>query len=124
MSSASLVGVRKAMAMSLVIWSPAIGITAVWRIAPLAYTAMSVVPPPMSIRHTPRSFSSSDSTAMAEAIGCNTRSDTSRPQRRTHLVTFWAADTAPVTMCTLASSRTPLMPSGSRTPSWPSMLYS
>ena len=63
MSSASLVGVRSAIAMSLVIWSPAIGITAVWRIAPCVNTAMSVVPPPISTRHTPRSFSSSDSTA-------------------------------------------------------------
>jgi len=33
-SSASWIGVRKAIAMSLLIWSPAIGITAVWRIAP------------------------------------------------------------------------------------------
>ena len=60
--------------MSLVIWSPAIGITAVWRIAPSVNTAMSVVPPPMSIRQTPRSFSSSDSTAIAEASGCRIRS--------------------------------------------------
>ena len=51
MSSASLVGVRSAIAMSLVIWSPAIGITAVWRIAPSVKIAMSVVPPPMSTRH-------------------------------------------------------------------------
>ena len=41
----------------------AIGITAVWRMAPCAQTAISVVPPPMSIRQTPRSFSSSESTA-------------------------------------------------------------
>ena len=34
--------------MSLVTWSPAIGITAVWRIAPSVKIAMSVVPPPMS----------------------------------------------------------------------------
>ena len=33
-SSASFVGVRSAIAMSLVIRSPAIGITAVWRIEP------------------------------------------------------------------------------------------
>jgi hypothetical protein len=32
--------------------------------------------------------------------------------------------TAPVTMCTLTSRRTPLMPSGSRTSSWPSMMNS
>ncbi len=53
MSSASRVGVRSAMAMSLVIWSPAIGITEVWRIAPCVHTASSVVPPPISIRQTP-----------------------------------------------------------------------
>ena len=85
---------------------------------------MSVVPPPMSTRHTPRSFSSSESTAMAEASGCRIRSSTSRPQRRTHFMMFCAADTAPVTMCTLTSRRTPLMPSGSRTSSWPSMMNS
>ena len=37
---------------------------------------------------------------------------------------FWVAAAAAVTMCTRASSRTPHMPSGSRTPSWPSILYS
>ena len=110
--------------MSLVIWSPAIGITAVWRIAPCVKTAMSVVPPPMSTRHTPRSFSSSESTARDEASGCRIRSFTSRPQRRTHLTMFCAADTAPVTMCTFTSRRTPRMPSGSRTSSWPSMMNS
>ena len=39
-----------------------------------------------------------------------------------HLVTFSTADTAPVTMCTSTSSRTPLMPSGSRTSSCPSIV--
>jgi hypothetical protein len=96
----------------------------VWRIAPAANTAMSVVPPPMSIRHTPSSFSSSFSTAAAEASGWSTMSWTSMPQRRTHFAMFSTADTAPVTMCTLTSSRTPLMPSGSRTPSCPSMMNS
>src|SRR5882672_1280400 len=123
-SSASAVGVRSAMAMSLVIWSPAIGTTAVWRIAPSRNTAMSLVPPPMSTRHTPSSFSSSVNAASEEASGCRIRSFTSRPQRRTHFTMFCAADTAPVTMCTLTSRRTPLMPSGSRTPSWPSMMNS
>src|SRR5712691_11246871 len=85
---------------------------------------MSLVPPPMSTRHTPSSFSSSVSAASEDASGCRIRSFTSRPQRRTHLTIFCAAETAPVTMCTLTSSRTPLMPSGSRTPSWPSMMNS
>ena len=64
-SSASLVGVRSAIAMSLVIRSPAIGITAVWRIAPSVKIATSVVPAPMSTIATPSSFSSSVSTASA-----------------------------------------------------------
>ena len=42
---------------------PAIGITEVWRIAPCVQMARSVVPPPMSIRQIPRSFSSSERTA-------------------------------------------------------------
>ncbi len=37
---------------------------------------------------------------------------------------FSTAETAPVTMCTLTSSRTPLIPSGSRTSSWPSTMNS
>ena len=37
---------------------------------------------------------------------------------------FCAADTAPVTMWTFTSSRMPLMPIGSRTSSWPSMMNS
>ena len=37
---------------------------------------------------------------------------------------FCAATRAPVTMCTFTSSRMPLMPIGSRTSSWPSMMNS
>src|SRR5438105_3234962 len=74
MSSAYWVGVRIETAMSLVTWSPAIGMTAVWRIAPLANTARSVVPPPMSTRHTPSSFSSSVRTAKLEASCSSTTS--------------------------------------------------
>lgn len=37
---------------------------------------------------------------------------------------FCAALTAPVTMCTFTSRRMPLMPIGSRTSSWPSMMNS
>ncbi len=69
MSSASLVGVRSAMAMSLVIRSPAIGITAVWRMAPPVKMATSVVPAPMSTSATPSSRSSSVSTARLAASG-------------------------------------------------------
>src|SRR6185312_1118578 len=124
MSSAYCVGVRMDTAMSLVTWSPAIGITAVWRIAPLANTARSVVPPPMSTRHTPSSFSSSVSTEKLEASCSSTTSSTSRPQRLMHFSMFCAALSAPVTMCTLASRRTPDMPIGSRMPSWPSTMNS
>src|SRR5580704_386415 len=124
MSSAYWVGVRMDTAMSLVTWSPAIGMTAVWRMAPLANTARSVVPPPMSTRHTPSSFSSSVSTAKLEASCSSTTSSTSSPQRWMHFSMFCAAESAPVTMCTLASSRTPDMPIGSRMPSWPSTMNS
>ena len=37
---------------------------------------------------------------------------------------FWAEVTAPVTMCTLTSRRTPAMPSGSAMPRWLSTIYS
>ena len=43
---------------SSVIILPPNGITAVWRIIPSLKTAKSVVPPPMSIKATPASFSS------------------------------------------------------------------
>ncbi len=115
MSSASLVGVRNAMAMSLVIKSPAMGMTAVWRIAPLVKIATSVVPAPMSTQATPNSRSSSVSTAKLEDKGLSKSWSTSKPQRRTHLMMFSAALCAPVTMCTLASRRMPLMPMGSFT---------
>jgi hypothetical protein len=78
----------------------------------------------MSITQTPSSFSSSFRTALEEASGCSITSRTSMPQRRTHLVMFSTADTAPVTMCTFTSRRTPLIPRGSRTSSWPSMMNS
>jgi len=62
--------------------------------------------------------------ASLEATCSSTMSATSRSQRLQHLTMFWAEDTAPVTMCTFASRRTPLMPMGSRMPSWLSMMYS
>src|SRR5690349_20443223 len=124
MSSAYCVGVRIEIAMSLVTWSPAIGNTAVWRMAPCENTARSVVPPPMSMMQTPRSFSSSVRHAKLEASCSSTMSSTSRPQRWMHFSMFCAALSAPVTMCTLASRRTPDMPMGSRMPSCPSMMNS
>ena len=59
-SSACGVGVLRAWAISLVTWSPAIGSTPVNWIAPDLKIAISVVPPPISTKQTPRSFSSSD----------------------------------------------------------------
>src|SRR5262245_14042482 len=79
---------------------------------------MSVVPPPISTRQTPSSFSSSASTAWLDASCSSTTSSTARPQRCTHFTMFCAALSAPVTMWTFASSRTPDMPIGSRIPSW------
>ena len=122
--SASGAGVRRPTAMSLVIWLPPSESTAVCTMLPLEKMAMSVVPPPMSISATPRSFSSSLSTAIEDARGWSTRSATSRPVLLAHLIRFWAEEQAPVTMCTLASSRTPLIPRGSLIPSWLSMMNS
>ena len=51
-SSAWGVGVLNACAISLVTWSPAIGITPVKTIEPELNIAMSVVPPPMSVSYT------------------------------------------------------------------------
>ena len=122
-SSASLVGVRNAIAISLVIKSPAMGITAVWRMAPLVNIATSVVPAPISTNATPNSRSSSVSTDRLDAKGFNINCSTSKPHRRIHLIIFSAALCAPVTIWTLASSRMPLMPMGSFT-SCPSMMNS
>ena len=122
--SASCGGVRRPKAMSLVSWWPPIGMTLVCATAPSVKIAMSVVPPPMSTSATPSPFSSSSSTASPDASGSSTMSSTSRSQRVQHLMMFWAAAAAAVTMWTRASRRTPHMPSGSRTPSWPSILYS
>ena len=110
--------------MSLVRWLPPSDRTAVCLMAPSTKMAMSVVPPPMSIRATPSSFSSAERTASEEASCSRTMSATSTPARLQLLMMFWALATAPVTICTLASRRTPLMPSGSLMPSWSSMMNS
>jgi hypothetical protein len=59
----------------------------------------------------------------AGPMGFSTSCSTSRPQRRTHLTMFSAADCAPVTIWTRTSRRPPLMPIGSLT-SWPSITNS
>ena len=95
MRSASWVGVRSPTAMSLVRWLPPSASTAVWLMAPFVKMAMSVVPPPMSTRQTPSSFSSSDRVASERASGCSTMSATLRPVRCAHLTMFCAEETAP-----------------------------
>ena len=122
--SASCVGVRSPTATSFVRWLPPSEMTAVCWMEPLWNTAMSVVPPPMSTRQTPSSFSSSESVASDDASGCSTMSATLRPVRCAHFTMFCAEETAPVTMRAFASRRTPLIPTGSFTPSWSSTTYS
>ena len=75
-------------------------------------------------QHHAEFFSSLVKTASADAIGCKIRSDTSKPQRRTHFTMFCTADTAPVTICTFTSKRIPLIPIGSRTSSYLSTMNS
>jgi hypothetical protein len=103
---------------------PPKGITAVWRMMWSLKMAMSVVPPPMSTRTTPASFSSGLSTASALARGSRISSVTSSPARATHLLMLRAAVTCPVMMWKLASRRTPLMPMGSLMPCSLSTMYS
>ena len=68
------------------------------------------MPPPMSTSATPSSFSSGVSTASAAASCSITVSTTVTPARFTHATMFCVDDTAPVTTCTLTSSRAPVMP--------------
>src|SRR5207245_49573 len=81
------------------------GSTTVCQTAPSRISATSVVPPPMSITTTPSSFSSSNSTASAEARGSSTMSWTARPARLTERTTFWTEVAVPVAMATSASRR-------------------
>ena len=62
--------------MSSVMTLPPKGITAVWRMIWSLKMAISVVPPPISTRTTPASFSSSARTAAAEAKGSSVISPT------------------------------------------------
>ena len=71
----------------------------------------------MSTSATPSSFSSGVSTASAAASCSITVSTTFTPARLTHATMFCVDDTAPVTTCTLTSSRAPVMPIGAPMPS-------
>src|SRR6267142_2103619 len=71
----------------------------------------------MSTSATPSSFSSDVSTD-SDAASCSiTVSATLTPARLTHATRFCADEMAPVTMCTLTSSRAPVMPTGAPMPS-------
>ena len=70
---------------SLVIILPPKGITAVCLIIPFLKMATSVVPPPISTKHTPASNSSGVSTASEEDKGSSIRSATFKPARSTLL---------------------------------------
>ena len=113
--SASGTGVFFTTAMSFVKWSPPIGRTAVCASAPCRQTAISVVPPPMSARTMPSSFSSAVRTASLAARGSRTISITSMPARLTQLRRFCVVATGTVTTWTSASRRLPTIPSGSAT---------
>ena len=91
-----------------------------WRPDPSLKTTTSVVPAPMSMRQTPSSISLGLRTAWPEARPWLTTSSTSKPAWCTHLITFWIEVWAPVTMWVSTSSRVPVMPIASFTPSWPS----
>ena len=123
-SSAWGVGVLKATAISLVTWSPAIGITPVKHIDPLLNIAMSVVPPPISTIQTPSSFSSFDNIEYELANCSRTKPSIPIPHLFTHFSIFWIALFAQVTKWTCDSSLTPDMPSGSRIASWSSITNS
>ncbi len=103
--------------MSVVKIFPPNGITAVCLIILSWKIAMSVVPPPMSIKQTPASFSSSLSTAILDASGSKIKSCISRPALRTHLFILLIALVCAVMIWKSASSLTPLMPTGSLMPS-------
>ena len=110
--------------MSEVITLPPNGTTAVWRMMPSWKIVMSVVPPPMSTRATPASFSSSLRTAIAEAIGSRVMLSTFKPVRSTQRWMLLEAEICPVMMWKFASKRTPLMPIGSVIPCSLSTVYS
>ena len=96
--SASSTGVRSPIERSFVMWLPAKEKTAVCLIAPFEKITRSVVPPPMSMMATPRSFSSEVRTASLEPNCSNTMSSTSSPALLAHLMIFWAEVIAPVTI--------------------------
>jgi hypothetical protein len=74
---------------------PPKGITAVCLIIPSLKIAKSVVPPPISMRATPASFSSWLKTALAEASGSSVIPSRSNPALFIHLPIFLMEETCP-----------------------------
>ena len=109
---------------SSVITFPPNGITAVCLIIPSLKIAKSVVPPPISIKATPASFSSWLKTADAEASGSKVISDKSNPALFTQRPMFLIDETCPTTTWKLASSLPPYIPIGSLISAWLSTLNS
>jgi hypothetical protein len=93
-------------------------------IEPELKIAMSVVPPPISTKQTPSSFSSSDKMECELANCSRTNPSTAKPQFFYAFSIFFMALLAQVTKWTLASSLTPAIPRGSRLTSWLSITYS
>ncbi len=121
-SSACFFSMEQPSFTSSVIISPPKGITAVWHIIPSLKIAISVVPPPISTKTTPASFSSSLSTASAEAKGSSISASTSKPAFLTHLTIFRAAVVWQVIIWKFASNETPSIPLGCLIPGSPSTM--
>src|SRR3989304_1524232 len=86
--SASLIGVRRPTAMSLVMCVPPTGRMALWMRPPPTKPPMLVLPPPISATTVPSSRSAGERIASAEASGSSTNSPTSRPASWTHFTTL------------------------------------
>ena len=123
-SSACFSMIEQPSFISSVITLPPKGITAVWRIIPSLKMATSVVPPPISTKHTPASFSSSLNTASADARGSSVIPETSKSDFFTQEKIFPMAAFCPTTIWRFASSRLPNIPIGSLIFGSPSILYS
>jgi hypothetical protein len=117
-SSAYCVGVRRTTAMSLVTWSPAIGMhRGVADGAAGEHRDVGGAAADVDQAHAELLLVVGQHRVAGGQLLEHDVLDV-RPQRWMHLMMFCAALSAPVTMCTLASSRTPDMPIGSRMPSW------
>jgi len=78
---------------------------------------MLVVPAPMSTKTTPNSFSVSVKATCAAAKAEKTKASTLTPTSSMHFSKLRMAVVKPVIICASASKRTPVIPTGSFTPS-------